>query len=409
MALTDIAIRALKPTGKKYVVSDGKGLSLEVTATGSKIWRLRYYAADKERVMTLGRYPTVSIGDARKQRDQARSQIGVGVDPGLQRQQDKLIAKLGAGNTFGVIAEEFIEQKFCKEGRADQTITKVRWQLTKFRSIAKRPIAEIKPQEILAALLPLQNMGNHETAKRCRAFASRVFRYAVATGRAESDPAMLLSEAMITPVVKHHAALLNPFKVGKLLRDIDGYTGVPTTRLALQIAPHLLARPGELRQARWDEFDLDTGIWRVAAHRMKARRAHAVPFSKQVLAYLDQLSLLTGPEGFLFPAASKPNVSMSENTMNQGLKRLGYSSDVVTPHGLRTTGSSLLNESGKWHPDAIERALAHGDSDAVRGIYNRGQYWDERVQMMQWWSNYLDQLRHGGEVVGLFERSGSNA
>jgi integrase len=405
MALTDIAIRTLKKTGKKYVVSDGKGLSLEVTATGSKIWRLRYYAAGKERVMTVGRYPTVTIADARKQRDEARSQMGGGVDPGLQRQQDKLIAKLGAGNTFGAIAEEFIEKKFCKEGRAEQTVTKVRWQLTKFKSIAKRPVAEIKPQEILAALLPLQNTGNHETAKRCRAFASRVFRYAVATGRAESDPAMLLSEAMISPVVSHHAALLDPVKVGKLLRDIDGYTGAVTTRLALQVAPHLLARPGELRQARWDEFDLEAGIWRVAAHRMKARRAHAVPLSRQVLAYLNELAVLTGPEGFLFPAAGKPTVSMSENTMNQALKRLGYSSHEVTPHGLRTTGSSLLNESGKWHPDAIERALAHGDSDAVRGIYNRGQFWDERVRMMQWWSDYLDQLRRGGEVVEIHRRA----
>lgn len=401
MSLTDNAIKALKPRDKSYITADSKGLCLQITTTGSKLWRYRYRYLGKARVLTLGEYPAVSLADARDKRDEARLQLRNDIDPGALRQQTKLIATLGSGNTFGAIAEEFIEKKFCKEGRADQTVTKTRWQLTKFKPIAKRPIAEIKPQEILAALLPLQNAGHHETAKRCRAFASRVFRYAVATGRAESDPALLLSEAMVTPTVTHHAALLDPAKVGKLLRDINGYAGSIITRLALQLAPHLLARPGELRQARWEEFDLEAGIWRMASHRMKARRAHAVPLSRQALEYLAELATLTGPTGYLFPASGKPNVPMSENTMNQGLKRLGYSSAEVTPHGLRTTGSSLLNESGKWHPDAIERALAHGDSDVVRGIYNRGQYWEERVRMMQWWSDYLDQLRQGGKVVQL--------
>jgi integrase len=404
MPLTEIAIKALKARDKSYSVADSKGLCLQITPSGSKLWRYRYRYLGKARVLALGEHPAVSLADARDKRDEARLQLRNDIDPGALRQQTKLIATLGSGNTFGAIAEEFIEKKFCKEGRADQTVTKTRWQLTKFKSIAKRPIAEIKPQEILAALLPLQNAGHHETAKRCRAFASRVFRYAVATGRAENDPALLLSEAMVTPTVSHHAALLDPADVGRLLRDIDGYAGSIITRLALQLAPHLLARPGELRQARWEEFDLDAGIWRMTAHRMKARRAHAVPLSSQVLAYLAELAALTGPEGYLFPANGKPNVPMSENTMNQGLKRLGYTSAEVTPHGLRTTGSTLLNESGKWHPDAIERALAHGDSDVVRGIYNRGQYWEERVRMMQWWSDYLDQLRKGGEIVPLFRK-----
>ena len=399
MPLTEIAIKGLKSRDKSYITADSKGLCLQVTTTGSKLWRYRYRYLGKARVLALGEYPAVSLADARDKRDEARLQLRNDIDPGALRQQTKLIATLGSGNTFGAIAEEFIEKKFCKEGRADQTITKTRWQLTKFKPIAKRPIAEIKPQEILAALLPLQNAGHHETAKRCRAFASRVFRYAVATGRAESDPALLLSEAMVTPTITHHAALLDPTKVGKLLRDVDSYAGSITTRLALQLAPHLLARPGELRKAKWEEFDLDAGIWRMTAHRMKARRAHAVPLSRQVLEYLAELATLSGPTGYLFPANGKPNVPMSENTMNQALKRLGYSSAEVTPHGLRTTGSTLLNESGKWHPDAIERALAHGDSDVVRGIYNRGQYWEERVRMMQWWSDYLDQLRAGATVL----------
>ena len=222
------------------------------------------------------------------------------------------------------------------------------------------------------------------------------------TGRAEADPAAMLSGALITPKVKHHAAPIDPAKVGDVLRAIDAYTtGAPITRLALQIAPHVMTRPGELRQALWEEFDLDATIWRIPAGRMKARRPHAIPLSRQVVAYLREVKELSGPDGYVFPAFHTTRKPMSENTMNQAFRRMGFTGDEVTSHGLRTTASTLLNESGKWHPDAIERALAHGDSDAVRGIYNRGHYWQERVEMMQWWSDHLDQLRVGAEIVQL--------
>lgn len=250
----------------------------------------------------------------------------------------------------------------------------------------------------------LEGQRKHETAKRCRSFASRVFRYAAATGRAESDPAAMLAGQLIAPKVKHHAAILEPRKLGELLRSIEAFEGAPITRLALQIAPHVMARPGELRQATWDEFDLDAKIWLIKPERMKMRRAHAIPLSEQVLAYLRELQQFSGPGGYVFPAFHTTRRPMSENTMNQAFRRMGYTSDEVTAHGLRTSASTLLNESGKWHPDAIERALAHGDSDAVRGIYNRGNYWDERVRMMTWWSDYLDALRAGGEVVPLRNR-----
>jgi integrase len=195
-------------------------------------------------------------------------------------------------------------------------------------------------------------------------------------------------------------------KVGQLLRDIDGYEGAPITRLALQIAAHVMVRPGELRMATWGEFDLEKKMWRLSEARLKMRRAHAVPLSDQVIGHLHELQQFSGPEGFVFPAFHTTRRPMSENTMNLALRRMGYSQDEMTAHGFRTTASTLLNESGKWHPDAIERALAHGDSDAVRGIYNRGQYWDERVKMMQWWSDYLDLLRRGGEVVAFQKRAG---
>ncbi len=398
MSLTDVSIKALKTTGKKFSVSDGKGLTLEVAASGSKLWRLRYYLHGKEKVMSLGPYPDVSLAQARSKRDEARAQLHDGSDPGALQKQKKLIASIGSGNTFIALADEFIEAKIVREGFSQETINKTRWLLAHLDAIAKRPVADIKPIEILAVLKKVEKSGKHETAKRSRALASRIFRYAIATGRAEVDPAQALGDALTTPKVKHHAALIEPEAVGQLLRDIDNYAGAALTKLALQIAPHVLTRPGELRQARWEEIDFEKAEWRIPAERMKARRAHGVPLSSQVIVLLRQLYELTGPDGLLFPAAGKPRVPMSENTMNQALRRMGYTSDTMTPHGFRTTGSTLLNESGKWHPDAIERALAHGDSDIVRGTYNRGQYWDERVKMMQWWSDYLDQLRARVEI-----------
>lgn len=329
------------------------------------------------------------------------------MDPGVERKNAKLTARFNAANTFGAVAEEYIEHKLVKEGRAAVTVEKAKWLLLQMKPLWDQPLVEIKPAEVFGVLRRLEGQRKHETAKRCRSFTSRVFRYAAATGRAESDPAAMLAGQLIAPKVKHHAAILEPRKLGELLRSIDAFEGAPITRLALQIAPHVMARPGELRQATWDEFDLDAKIWRIKPERMKMRRPHAIPLSEQVLGYLRELQQFSGPEGYVFPAFHTTRRPMSENTMNQAFRRMGYTSDEVTAHGLRTTASTLLNESGKWHPDAIERALAHGDSDAVRGIYNRGHYWDDRVKMMTWWSDYLDRLRIGGAVVE-FKNTGKN-
>lgn len=407
MALNDVAIKALKPKDRVFAVADEKGLCIEVAVSGSKLWRFRYRFGGKPKVLSFGRYPEVTLKEARQRRDDARGQLRDGIDPGVERKRAKLTARFNAANTFKAVADEYIEHKLVKEGKAAVTVQKAKWLLLQMKPIWDQPLVEIKPAEVFGVLRRLEGQRKHETAKRCRSFTSRVFRYAAATGRAESDPAAMLAGQLIAPKVKHHAAILEPRKLGELLRSIDAFEGAPITRLALQVAPHVMARPGELRQATWDEFDLDAKIWRIKPERMKMRRPHAIPLSEQVLRYLRELQQFSGPEGYVFPAFHTTRRPMSENTMNQAFRRMGYTSDEVTAHGLRTTASTLLNESGKWHPDAIERALAHGDSDAVRGIYNRGHYWDDRVKMMTWWSDYLDRLRIGGEVVE-FKNTGKN-
>ncbi|MBN8842561.1 MAG: tyrosine-type recombinase/integrase [Sphingomonadales bacterium] len=392
MALSDVRLRALKPRDKAYKVPDADGLYIEVRTSGAKLWRFRYCYLGKESRISLGSYPEIGLASARRKRDEARQQLAEGLDPATERRREKLTAAFKAANSFGDVAKEYIE-KMVADGRAETTTVKANWLLAQLKPIAAMPVADVKPIEVLAALKTLEARGKRETARRCRSFASRVFRYAVATGRGEVDPTSVLRGALASPRVTHHAAILEPAGVGELLRSIDAYSGNAITRIACQIAPHVMMRPGELRQAMWTEIDMTTAIWTVPPERMKMRRPHAVPLSRQVLGFLEELRELTGPDGFVFPAFHTSKRPMSENTINQAFRRMGYATGEVTAHGLRTTASSLLNESGKWSPDAIERSLAHADPNAVRGIYNRGRYWDERVAMHQWWSDYLDALR----------------
>lgn len=395
MALTDAQIRSFGAIDHSYRQADGKGLYIEIFSSGSKLWRLKYRFSGKEKRLALGSYPEVSLAEARKRRDYFRAQLEQGLDPSLERKRAKISAKVSADNSFERIASEYIS-KMEAEGRAEATLKKARWFLSLLRlAIGTMPVSEVDPQMLLAALIKLQGMGNFETAKKTRSFASRVFRYAVATGRAKSDPAILLQGALIAPKARHYAAILEPNKLGELLRAIEDFSGSPIVKLALQIAPHVYVRPGELRHAVWEELDLEQGIWRIPAGRMKARRPHAVPLSCQVVGYFGKLAELTGPTGLVFPAMHTSKRPMSENTLNAAFRRMGFSKDEVTAHGLRSSASTLLNESGMWNPDAIERALAHGFSNAVRGAYHRGQHWDERVKMAQWWSDHLDHLRVG--------------
>ena len=398
MALTELQIRKVCPTDKVTQHTDERGLYLEVHPNGSKLWRYKYRYMGKQKRLALGRYPDVGLAEARRRRDDARRQLDAGADPLAERKHDKLIAVFNAANTFGEIAKEYIDKQVA-QGQADATTQKANWLLEQLEPIAAFPVADLKPIEVLAALKRIEAKGKYETARRCRSFAGRVFRYAIATGRCETDPSSLLRGALIVPKVKHHAAILDPKPMGELLRAIDAYSGHAITRLAMQVLPHVMARPGELRMAEWSEFDLDNAVWKISAERMKMRRPHEVPLSPQVVAYLKELFALTGPDGYVFPAFHTSRRPLSENTVNQAFRRMGYAAGEVTAHGLRTTASTLLNESGKWSPDAIERSLAHADANSVRAIYNRGRYWDERVAMHQWWSDQLDMLRDGATIL----------
>lgn len=396
MALTENRLRTLKPKDKSYKVADHRGLYIEVTPSGGKLWRFRYRIGNVEKKLAIGPYPEINLKQARNAADAARHSVAEGGDPAFEKRKKKIRDEFLSAQTFEAVAQEYIEQMMVKNGLAQATLVKANYFLEQLTpAIGNRPIHEIEPFEVLAPLKRLEATGKHETAKKCRSFAGRVFRYGVATTRCKSDPTAMLKGALVTPRAQHYAAILEPKELGGLLRAIDDYTGYLVTKYALQIAPHVFVRPGELRHAEWREIDLEDGVWKIPAGKMKARRPHAVPLSKQVVGYLTDLATMLGTEGYVFPSARSGKRPMSENTLNAAFRRMGYSKDELTAHGLRATASTFLNESGLWNPDAIERALAHGDSNVVRGIYHRGKHWDERVRMAQWWSDYLDELRAG--------------
>jgi integrase len=395
MPLTDIAIKNAKATEKQFKLFDREGLFMIVKPSGGKLWRLKYRHLGKEQQLSIGTYPMVSLKEARSKRDEARKLIAEGLNPAFEKKKAALVASLNSAVTFGAIAEEYIDKR-DDEGTKPVTTTKARWLIAQFgKSFAARPISEIEPYELLAELKQIEQSGRLETARRCHSIAGRVFRYAVATLRTSRDISADLRGAIRTPKVKHHAAILDPTKLGELLRAIDGFNGQPTTIWALKILPHVFVRPGELRQAEWIEFDLSEAVWRIPAGRMKMNREHVVPLSEQVLAVLKDTKSVTGRGRFVFPSLHARDRCMSENTLNTALRRMGFGQDEMTSHGFRATASTLLNESGLWSVDAIERALAHGDANSVRGAYHRGAHWQERVRMAQWWSDHLDALRSG--------------
>ena len=406
MALTDTAIRALKPAAKDYKASDEKGLYLLVTPTGGRLWRLKYRSpGGVERKLSLGAYPDVGLKDARDLRDEARKLLASGVDPAERKRRDRHAAKVSAANSFAAVAQAYIA-KAKREGRAAPTTSKQEWLLKLLdRTIGQRPVAEIEPFELLEAVRRYETTGRTEASHRALQFASQVFRFAIANQMAKFDPTRDLRGALVSHKAKHHAAILEPKKAGELLRAIDGYEGSPVTQIALQLSALMFVRPGELRHAEWTEFDTDAAIWRIPGEKMKGRLEHVVPLSKQTLALLERARDLTGDGKYVFPSIRTPARPMSENTVNAALRRLGYTKDDMTAHGFRAMASTLLNESGKWSSDAIERALAHKDKDAVRAAYHRGAHWSERVEMAQWWADHLDTLRTGATVVQIGSRA----
>lgn len=392
--LNESRIRAAKPKQKPYKLRDGRGLHLLVTPTGSRLWRLRYRHANRETMLSLGAYPDVSLKTARERRDQQRKLIADKVDPAAVRRAERA----GLGNTFKAIAEEWIS----KQGFAPATLKKAEWTFRDllFPFIGSRPITGITAPDLLALLRRLEAREKHETAHRTKQRASQVFRYAIATGRAERDPTADLRGALAPVVVTNRAALTDPKAVGGLLRAIDGYVGHPSTAFALKLAPLVFVRPGELRAAEWNEFDLDASEWRIPAARMKMGELHIVPLSDQAVALLRKLQSSTATGRYLFPSVRTTARPISENTLGAALRRLGFTKDEMTAHGFRAMASTLLNEQG-FAPDIIELQLAHAERNEVRAAYNRAQRLAERRKMMQAWADYLDGLRIGNNVVNI--------
>lgn len=389
--LRDTVARQAKAKTKPYKLSDSGGLFLLVTSGGSKLWRQAYRFNGKQLTLAHGCYPEVTLAAARQARDAAKASLAKGLDPGLQRK----LARMASGNTFKTIAEEVLA-KAEKEGKAAETLRRNRWVLEQlaYPAIGDRPITEIMAPELLLACRKAEARGHFEMAKRLRSLCSTVFRYAIVTGRAERDPAGDLRGALIAPKVTHRAAITDPKEIGGLLRAIDGYTGEKTTRLALQLMALLFVRPGELRLARWSEFDLgNAAVWNIPAVRTKMRRPLRVPLAKQAITILRKLHVITGHGELAFPSVLTPQRPMSENTLNTALRRMGYTSEEMCSHGFRGMASTTLNEL-RFHPDVIERQLGHQEANSVRKAYNHAELWDERVAMMQSWANHLDGLKN---------------
>jgi integrase len=398
MALTDTAIRETKPRAKPFKLTDNGGLHLLVNPSGVKLWRLAYRFGGKQKTLALGAYPIVTLAAARSGRNAAREFLAKSIDHAVKRKLDKQSAAI----TFRVVGLELLD-KLEREGRAPATLTKTQWLLEfAFAAFGERPVGQIAAPEILVALRHIEARGKYETARRLRSTCGMVFRYAIATGRAERDPSADLRGALTTPTVNHRAAILEPKAIGALLRAIDGFAGYAATALALRLAPLVFVRPGELRHAEWKEFDFNNAEWRILAEKMKMRRPHRVPLSRQALAVMKELEPLTGHSRWLFPSVRSVTRPISENTLNAALRRLGYGSNEMTAHGFRSMAATRLSEMGRWSPDAVERQLAHEEQNAVRRAYTHGaEYWSERVAMMQAWADYLDELRGAGKVIQL--------
>lgn len=400
MPLSDVGIRNAKPRPAAFKMADGHGLYVLVQPDGRRYWRFDYRYLGRRKTLALGVYPTVGVADARKRHQAARQILEDGKDPGTERKLDAAAARISDRNTFGVVADEWLEVKVKGEGKAARTYNKNRWLIGIAKeSLDARPITTILPSDLLKVLRGLERKGHLESAARLRTVFGRVFRYAIVTDRAEKNPAEALSEAISAPVVRHHAAILDPKKVGALLRALDGYDGEPGTAAALKFAPYVFVRPGELRMAEWKEVDLAAATWRIPPEKMKMGLPHIVPLSRQAVAQLKEVAALSGTCRYVFPSLRYGDRPLSENTLNAALRRLGFTKDEMTTHGFRTVASTHLNESGQFQRDWIERQLAHVEGNKVRASYNAAEYLPHRKAMMQWWADHLDALKANTRTV----------
>lgn len=398
-SLTDMAARNAKGKEKPYKLAAGAGLYLQVMPNGNRYWRMKYRHAGKEKLLSIGVYPEVTLKEACDKRDAARAQLRDGKDPSEEKQLGKLKAQLSADGRFGAVALEWLA---TRGDLAESTRSKAKWMLETyaFPWLGKRAIEDVSTAEVLSVLRRLEAQDKIESTQRLRQICGQVFRYAVATGRLDRDPTAALRGALKTAKNRHYASITDPAKIGELLRAIDGYTGQLTTLCALKFAPLVFTRPGELRKAEWSEIDFEDGQWCIPAEKMKMGLAHIVPLSRQALAVLRELHPVTSKSRYIFPSVRSLRDPMSENTVNAALRRLGYGTDDMTGHGFRSMASTLLHEMG-WTSDAIERQLAHAERNPIKAAYNRAKHLPERRRMMQAWADYLDKLKTGAKKPQL--------
>ena len=397
--LSDTKIRAIKPTAKPQKLFDGGGLFLLVTPTGGKLWRLKYRFGGTEKLLSLGTYPQISLAEIRQKRDQALSILANKIDPSSIKKAQKA-ADTEETETFEVITREW-HSKFSPSWAASHSNKIIRrFELYVFPWLGSRPIKSITAPDLLAVLRRIEAKGTIETAHRTQQNCGQVFRYAVATGRAERDPSGDLRGAIPPANGKHMATITDLKEIAGLLSSIDAYKGSIVTRCALQLAPLVFVRPGELRHAEWSEINFDTDEWRIPAEKMKAGTLHIVPLSLQALKVLREIQPLTGQGRYVFPNPRSGSRPMSDNAILSALRRMGYAKDEMSGHGFRSMASTLLNEQG-WNRDAIERQLAHSERNSVRAAYNYAEFMPERKKMMQAWADYLEGIKAGARIIPI--------
>jgi integrase len=398
MPLSEVKIRNAKPKAKFYKLADSEGLYLHVTEKGAKLWRFRYRFDGKEKLLALGKYPHISLLDARQKRDESKRQLAKGIDPGAVRKAQKQ-ATIEETETFEIIAREWLERfksKWQKE-YADKIMHRL--DINVFPWIGSRPIKDIKAPELLSVLRRIESRDALELAHRTRNICGQVFRYAVATGRADRNPAEDLKGALSPVKTTHRAAIIEPKEVGNLLRAIDSYQGTFVVQCALKFAPLVFVRPGELRHAEWSEINFENAEWNIPASKMKMKEAHLVPLSRQAIEILKQLHTLTGSGRYLFPSERTPQRPMSENAILVALRIMGYPKEEMSGHGFRAMARTILDEVLQVRPDFIEHQLAHAVRDPNGRAYNRTAHLNERRKMMQTWADYLDGLKVGAKVL----------
>ena len=401
MALSDSAIRTVKPTEKARRLFDGGGLYLEVSPAGGKLWRVKYRHGGKEKRLALGAYPAVTLKDAREKRDEARKLLAAGVDPAEQRKAEKAAGKERGANSLEAIAREWHAKQSATWAETHASRIMLRLVNDVFPWLGSRPIAEISAKELLATLNRIVDREAIESAHRVLQNCGQIFRYAIATGRAERNPAADLRGALPPVKPTHLAAIVEPNAIGELLRAIDGYKGSFVTKCALRLAPMVFVRPGELRNAEWSEFDLDAAEWNLPAGKMKMRAPHLVPLAPQAVEILRELHASTGQGRYLFPSPRSPLRPMSNNGILSALRRMHYATDEMSGHGFRAMARTVLDEVLHFRPDYIEHQLAHAVKDPNGRAYNRTAHLPERRKMMAAWADYLDTLKSSGNVVPI--------